>query len=123
MMSAISDLFGPIFAKELVEMARRWRYYLSRIVLGSVLLLVLFVVYENTSHSFRYQKVPSTNAMSYMAEQFFLTVCWVQYAAVYLFVPMFLSGVISGEREEKTLELLFTTQLSNREIIWGKLGS
>jgi ABC-type transport system involved in multi-copper enzyme maturation permease subunit len=121
MMSALSDLFGPIFAKELVEMARRWRYYLSRIAFGSVLLLVLFVVYENTYY--RTRQLPSTKAMSYMAEQFFLTVCWVQYAAVFLLVPMFLSGVIAGERDEKTLELLFTTQLSNREIIWGKLGS
>jgi len=123
MMSLVSDVFGPIFAKELVEMSRRWRYYLSRIAFGSVLLLVLFVVHENMSLALRYRQMSVAKAMATMAEVFFLTVCWVQYLAVYVFVPLFLSGVISGEREQKTLELLFTTQLSDREIVWGKLGS
>ena len=43
--------------------------------------------------------------------------------AVFLFVPLFLSAVVAGEREERTLELLFTTHLTNRQIILGKLGS
>lgn len=62
-------------------------------------------------------------ALSKMAETFFLSYLWTQYVAVYVLVPFFLTGVIAGEREQKTLDLLFTTQLGNREIVFGKLGS
>ncbi len=128
MHSIIIDLFGPIFAKELVEMARRWRYYQNRIILGVVVLFVLFVAYENNRYRYS-MTVAMANAkmvpvgMSKMAEVFFNSYLWVQFLSVFLFVPFFLTGVISGEREQKTLDLLFTTQLRDREIIFGKLGS
>jgi ABC-type transport system involved in multi-copper enzyme maturation permease subunit len=124
MHSIIIDLFGPIFAKELVEMARRWRYYMNRIILGGVVLFVLFVAYENNRQ--RYNPTTATMVpigMSKMAEVFFQSYLWVQFLSVFLFVPFFLTGVISGEREQKTLDLLFTTQLRDRDIIFGKLGS
>src|SRR5437588_1412618 len=58
-----------------------------------------------------------------MAQELFQAVSGVQYGAVFLFVPLFLCGVIASEREERTLDLLFTTRLSDREIVLGKLGS
>jgi ABC-type transport system involved in multi-copper enzyme maturation permease subunit len=121
MLSALSDLFGPIFAKELVEMARRARYYFSRVIYGGVLLFVLFVIFQ--MEQMLLASGLTTRTLSHMAENFFLAVLWVQYFAVLFFVPLFLCGVIAGEREQKTLELLFTTGLSNREIVFGKLGS
>jgi ABC-type transport system involved in multi-copper enzyme maturation permease subunit len=122
MLSALADLFGPIFAKELMEMARRARYYFTRMLYGGVLLFVLFVIFQTEQSLRSFAGVP-VRPMSQMAEDFFLAVLWVQYCAVLFFVPLFLSGVIAGEREQKTLELLFTTSLSNREIVFGKLGS
>lgn len=123
MLSLITDLFGPIFAKEMVEMARRWRYYQNRILFGGLVLVVLLIVYQETQYRYTMTGGFTVNALSKMAETFFLSYLWVQYIAVYLFVPFFLTGVISGEREQKTLDLLFTTQLTNGEIIFGKLGS
>lgn len=123
MLSIITDIFGPIFAKEMVEMARRWRYYQNRIIFGTVLLLVLYIVYQNFRSMYDRQGGWSLATLSKMAEDFFLSYLWVQFLAVFLFVPFFLTGVISGEREQKTLDLLFTTQLNNREIVFGKLGS
>ena len=123
MLSIITDLFGPIFAKEMVEMARRWRYYQNRILFGGLVLVVLLIVYQETQYRYTMTGGFTVNALSKMAETFFLSYLWVQYITVFLFVPFFLTGVISGEREQKTLDLLFTTQLTNREIIFGKLGS
>ncbi len=122
MLSLITDLFGPIFAKEMVEMARRWRYYQNRILFGGLVLVVLLIVYQETYYRYTVRGL-TVNSLSKMAETFFLSYLWVQYITVFLFVPFFLTGVISGEREQKTLDLLFTTQLTNREIIFGKLGS
>lgn len=123
MLSIITDLFGPIFAKEMVEMARRWRYYQNRIIFGCVVLLVLWMVHEQMQWMIRIQGKTTLSMLARMAEGFFLGYLWVQHIAVYIFVPFFLTGVISGEREQKTLDLLFTTQLTNREIIFGKLLS
>ena len=123
MLSIITDLFGPIFAKELVEMARRWRYYQNRVLFGALVLIVLLIVYQETQYIYTGRGGMTTASMAKMAENFFLSYLWVQYLTVFLFVPFFLTGVISGEREQKTLDLLFTTQLTNKEIIFGKLGS
>ncbi|MFT3880010.1 MAG: hypothetical protein QM703_10170 [Gemmatales bacterium] len=123
MLSLITDLFGPIFAKELVEMARRWRYYQNRVLFGVLVLIVLLIVYQETQWIYTMRGGMTTASMAKMAEVFFLSYLWVQYLTVFLFVPFFLTGVISGEREQKTLDLLFTTQLTNKEIIFGKLGS
>jgi ABC-type transport system involved in multi-copper enzyme maturation permease subunit len=43
-------------------------------------------------------------------------------AAILLVTPILIAGTIIDEREKGSLELLLTTDLSNREIIWGKLG-
>lgn len=123
MLSIITDLFGPIFAKEMVEMSRRWRYYQNRIIFGVVVLIVLLMVHQESQYRYMNRGGVTLQTLSKMAEVFFLSYLWVQYLLVYLFVPFFLTGVIAGEREHKTLELLFTTQLGNREIIFGKLGS
>ncbi|MFO0814371.1 MAG: ABC transporter permease subunit [Gemmatales bacterium] len=123
MHSLITDLFGPIFAKEMVEMARRWRYYQNRVLFGALVLFVLFVVYQNTYYRYSNSGGWTLQTLSKMAESFFLSYLWVQFLSVFFFVPFFLTGVIAGEREQKTLDLLFTTQLTNRDIIFGKLGS
>lgn len=38
-------------------------------------------------------------------------------------VPALTSGAIAGEREKQTLEILLTTTLKPRQIVWGKLAS
>lgn len=122
MLRRIAWLFGPIFAKEMIEIARRKRYYLSRVVYGVILLVVLLWVWYQYTRRFRTGGM-DIKQMAALAENLFLAVSIVQYGAVFLFVPLFLCAVIAGEREERTLELLFTTQLRDRQIVLGKLGS
>jgi ABC-2 type transport system permease protein len=112
---------GPVFAKEMVEIARRKRYYLNRVLYGLALLLVLYFVYEN--NRWRWSIAPSIHAMAELAGHFFDASNVLQYIAAYVLVPLFVAGVIASEREERTLELLFTTQLRDREIVLGKLLS
>jgi len=126
MLHFLTLLMGPVFAKEMVEMARRKRYYFNRVLYGLVLLLALFIVFEEFRSRLERQWAPgrlSIRVMALLAEALFHAICSVQYAAVFLLVPLFLSGVIATEREERTLELLFTTHLSDREIVLGKLCS
>jgi ABC-type transport system involved in multi-copper enzyme maturation permease subunit len=114
---------GPVFAKEMVEMARRKRYFFNRVFYGLVLLFTLFVVFQNYSHRNGPGGGYPIRVMAQFADELFIAVSCVQYGAVYLFIPLFVCGVIASEREERTLELLFTTQLQDREIVLGKLLS
>lgn len=123
MLRWLAMLLGPIFAKEMVEMARRKRYYFNRILYGLTLLFVLFLIWDANEWRLRYAGPGVIRVQAEIAEEFYYGVVGVQYAAVVLFAPLFLAGVIASEREEKTLDLLLTTQLRDREIILGKLFS
>ena len=116
-----SELFGPIFAKEMIEMSRRRRYFVNRVLYTAALLLVLFVVYQE--NHWRILHTPGIQMMARLARELFDGVCIQQYVAVYLFVPVFVCAVIAGEREANTLELLFTTSLDDHQIVLGKLAS
>jgi ABC-type transport system involved in multi-copper enzyme maturation permease subunit len=122
MLRPLTFLLGPIFAKEMVEMSRRARYYFNRVFYGSALLIAAFVVWQE--NHWRLQRgFRLIEAMADLANELFLTVSCMQCAAVFLFVPIFLCGVISSEREDRTIDLLFTTSLTDREIVLGKLAS
>jgi ABC-type transport system involved in multi-copper enzyme maturation permease subunit len=112
-----------MFAKEMLEIARRKRYFVNRVLYGLVLLFTVFLVWDSYNELFRSEGRASIRLMARMAGQLFQAVSSVQYGAVFLFVPLFLCGVIASEREERTLELLFTTRLADREIVLGKLAS
>ncbi|HEV3202729.1 MAG TPA: hypothetical protein VGY77_00030, partial [Gemmataceae bacterium] len=52
MLRWLAAIAGPIFAKELVEMGRRKRYFINRIFYGLVLLFSLYVVWESNRWRF-----------------------------------------------------------------------
>lgn len=122
MSSLITNLFGPIFVKDMAELSRHWRTYLYRCLFGALLLVSLGVVYQDFVR-FQHQRPGEIFPLALMSEQFFHTYLWVQFVAVFLLVPLLLSGAIAGEHEKRTLDLLLTTQLRNRDIYFGKLGS
>ena len=117
----IAQFLGPIFAKAITEIARRFRYYLCRTVYGAALVLIMYIVWQE--FQVFAARVGIGNSLARVAGAIFTATSYVQYWAVYLLVPAFLGGVIAGEREERTLELLFITPLSDREIVLGKLFS
>ncbi|MGD9646735.1 MAG: ABC transporter permease [Pirellulales bacterium] len=124
MLRALIALGGPVFGKELVELARRRRYYATRLLYGLALLLAIFIAWEASSFTVTFgSRAPTIADVARLASALFWAVAIVQYGAVYLFVPIMLSGTICSEREEHTLELLFTTHLRDREIVLGKVGS
>lgn len=120
MLNWLARLFGPMFAKEMVELARRPRYVLARVLLGLAVLCGLAVVWSESRFS---TTALGIHEQAILASELMRTVALVQYGAVYLFVPVFVCGLVAGEREAQTLELLFTTHLSDREIVLGKLAS
>ncbi|MCI0685517.1 MAG: ABC transporter permease [Gemmataceae bacterium] len=117
----ITEFLGPIFAKEIIEIARRWRYYMCRGLYGAILVFLLYVAWEQSSALS--MAMGTRNTLARLAGEIFIATSYLQLWSVYLLVPAFLCGVIAGEREEQTLDLLFITPLTDREIVLGKLFS
>ena len=61
--------------------------------------------------------------MAYLGKTIFASVVIIEIFMVTFITPAFTAGAISGERERKTYELLRTTLLSARKLVFGKLAS
>ena len=119
----IEKLLGPIFVKEMLEVSRRKRHYVIRSLYGAALLVACWSVWLDSRPWIHSSDRSPIQAMAQFAEYLFETVCILQYCAIYLFVPVTIAGLIAAEREANSLDLLFTTGLTDREIVFGKLAS
>ncbi|MEW6277858.1 MAG: ABC transporter permease subunit, partial [Candidatus Eremiobacterota bacterium] len=55
-------------------------------------------------------------------KQFFAVQFWIQLVMVVLITPGLTCGLLSSEREKKSLDMLLASRLTAREIVLGKLG-
>jgi ABC-2 type transport system permease protein len=109
---------NPVIVKELRGRMRGWR--------ASVVLTIYLLVISLLTLLF-YWMLQATAGFGPQAPQvgkfmFFGTVVF-QTVMVALLTPAFTAGSITSEREQKTYDLLMTTLLPARSIIFGKLGS
>jgi ABC-type transport system involved in multi-copper enzyme maturation permease subunit len=113
-------LFGPVFHKELLELSRRRSTYFLRAAMGFGLLLI-FLIFANEGG---FRSVLSTaRKQAAIAANVYENWAWYQFWIVCGVMPLLTCGLIAAERETGALPLLFTTHLTNREIILGKLAS
>lgn len=115
-------LLGPVFFYDLVCTARRGRYFAVRTAYAGVLSLLQFWLYYIWTLRFRDKTIPPSE-MANFAETFFLMYVTVQFALVSLITPAYTAGAISEEKEHRTLEYLLATDLTDHEIVLGKLAS
>jgi ABC-type transport system involved in multi-copper enzyme maturation permease subunit len=114
---------GPIFRVEMVSAARRRRYFTLRVLYSAIILFVLWVTYESAAVRLARNGAGGHVPISQTAETaatFFYTFSWIQIAGILLVAPAMAVGTIATERERRTIEYLFTTDLSNIEIVLGK---
>ncbi|MCC6124642.1 MAG: ABC transporter permease subunit [Pirellulales bacterium] len=109
---------GPMFFLEMVTSARRTRYFVIRALYAVVLLLCLLMIYNDSAFSNREADIATLARFSY---SFFVAFSILQLLLVVGLGPAMSAGTIATERERKTIEHLFVTQLSNAEIVLGKL--
>lgn len=92
-----------------------WGLFIFNGILAMLGLLVFYVAFgEQSSYS--------TINYSRMLEVY-IVICLIEMCLVAFIVPSVAAGSIAGEREKQTLEILLTTRLTSRQIIWGKLLS
>jgi ABC-type transport system involved in multi-copper enzyme maturation permease subunit len=113
------QLLGPHFYYDVVRLARRGRSTILRVVYIIAMFVGLFFVYE----SMHVTTAMSQNDLARVSDRFAYTLFMVQNLAIAVLAPAYLGSAIAEEKERHTLELLFTTHLSDTEIILGKLTS
>lgn len=128
------SLFGSLVWWELVRLARRCETSRSRILLLYLLLLAiaLFTLWWSSPSSLLLllRGIGDPLSLGRMSVdqksvgRFTESLAFVLFAAQLLFVaivtPAYAASAVSGEKDRQTLPLLLTTELSDREIVWGK---
>ena len=110
--------FGPFVAKELLEVCRRPRYYLVRVSLALVVLAAMAVVSNESG-----DVLGGLSDLPEFGRRCFVAWLWCQACVLGLLTPPLVGGLIAWEREQGSLDLLFTTDLRDYEIVLGKVAS
>ncbi|MEM9354070.1 MAG: ABC transporter permease [Planctomycetota bacterium] len=117
-------MVGPLFRVEMVATARQGRFFALRVLYGALILLAMWSAFETAgsfNRGFGGGQTTSIQASAARANAFFVAYTWLQTLAILAVAPAIASGTVATERERRTIEYLFVTDLSNREIILDKL--
>jgi ABC-type transport system involved in multi-copper enzyme maturation permease subunit len=118
-------MLGPVFHAELLTTARRARYYAVRAVYVMAVLCVLWSSYES---SFGTRAISGSgdypvSLMTEFAARLFQSFGITQAVTVLALTPALVAGTIATEKQRKTLHYLLASELSSRDIVFGKLAA
>ena len=119
---------GPVFVYESITAARRWQHFAMRA--GTVCLMLMsmsllgFLLYSQFSGSqFGSNTDVPLKFLAQLGSYFYYAISGVQVTLVLLAAPAATSGAICLDRARGALTHIFVTDLSDREIVLGKLGA
>jgi ABC-type transport system involved in multi-copper enzyme maturation permease subunit len=108
---------GPHFYFDLIRLPRKgWSTFFRCLYLG-VLLLGLTVMYEGRRHT-----INNLGDYARFAHSFAYTLIVMQDILVLVLLPVYVASAVAEERENQTLEALFVSPLTDRQIVLGKFG-
>src|SRR4051812_22122857 len=110
-------MIGPHFYFDLIRLPRKGWSTFFRCLYLLILLVGLAVMYESQRHYIH-------NAGDYarFAQSFAYTLIVLQDILVLFLLPVYVASAIAEERENQTLEALFISPLTDRQIVLGKFG-
>lgn len=120
---------GPVFRHEMLSAGRKRRYFWAVVVVGLAMLALLTLGYATVSEANRIARYASGADSSQLSiagvarltSTFYVMFAWATMIGVLLITPVVTAGAIATERERRTIEYLFATDLSNSEIVFDKL--
>jgi hypothetical protein len=114
---------GPVFVFESLVAARRWTYYAGRTVFGLILLIALAIAWYNTKFNFAYGTMTPRQQLARMGQAFFGAIAGVELTLILFVAPAATAGAICLDRARGTLSHMMMTDLSDVEIVVGKLAA
>jgi ABC-type transport system involved in multi-copper enzyme maturation permease subunit len=122
-------MFGPLVRFELRRMSRRHRVHLWRSLYALVLAILVFIAYsaffpldEVPLFSTHGNVLPLKQTAAFSTVVFTVFIVW-QFISLIAMTPGMTADVVSEEKDRKTIEFLLITDLSNWEILAGKLAA
>ncbi len=113
---------GPVFVYEWITGSRRWQTYAMRSIF--VLGLLIATLFGARSWSMSGAAgTPTIAAMAALGEKMFVSVVGTQLVLVLLAAPAATAGSICLDRSRGSLTHLLVTDLSDAEIVLGKLAA
>lgn len=111
-------LMNPVMNKEFKLRFRSFKSFLGLMfyLIAISVILVGFIFIESAAYGSNYFRPQDSRVM-------FMVLSYIQLGLVMFVTPGLTAGVISGEREKQTLNILLTTTQTSTEIIIGKLLS
>ncbi|MBX6314208.1 MAG: ABC transporter permease, partial [Isosphaeraceae bacterium] len=111
---------GPVFAYEWLITARKWQVYALRSLFVAALLVGLALVWASEVAG---RQVVSIRQLASIGQRFYYALVGTQLALVLLAAPAATAGAICLDKGRGTLAHLLVTDLSDAEIVLGKLAA
>ena len=111
-------LIGPVFTRELVTAPRRMRFYAAPAVYVAGLLVLMCTAWLLLLGT---QQVRNVGNMARFGVALFQFLTPLQLVLAIFFSAMATASAVAQEKDRRTLELLLLTNLSNAELVLGKL--
>ncbi len=118
---------GPVFVYEWLTTARRWQLYAMRVLfVGAILAGLAFVLHqtmlEREALGRGARETVSLQELAEFGEAIYMTIAIVELTLVLLAAPAATAGAVCLDKARGTLDHMLATDLSNAEIVLGKLG-
>jgi len=111
---------GPVFGYEWIAWSRRWQWYATRTLFAGMLLAALLVVFSSSQAS---PGGMTFRDLARLGESFFVAVIGTQLTLVLLAAPAATAGSVCADRASGMLSHVLVTDLSDSEIVLGKLAA
>lgn len=111
---------GPVFFYEWLTASRRWQLYAVRALFVAVLFAALALVWYSSLEG---NDQPTRRMLARIGEGFFYAITGTELALVLLAAPAATAGSVCLDKARGTLLHLLVTDLSNAEIVFGKLAA
>jgi ABC-type Na+ efflux pump permease subunit len=109
---------GPIIAREVLTAPRPLRYYMWRASFVCFLFILLWTAWQSIVG---WQNVIEVGVLARFGAVIYWMFAMLQLTLMLFFAPLFTAAAVSYEKDRRTFTLLMMTDLSDLEIVLGKL--
>jgi ABC-type transport system involved in multi-copper enzyme maturation permease subunit len=111
---------GPVFTREVVTAPRRIRFYVTRTIYPTALLLLICTAWLLMAGT---QPVSSLGELARFGQRLFQILAPLQLALVTFLSALFSASAVAQEKDRRTLVLLLLSRLRSSELVLGKLAA
>lgn len=109
---------GPVFGLECLASPRRWQMYAGRVLFVGLMLAGMWLIWSSLPED---ELITNFNVLQNLGRRLVSILMMTQLLAVLLAAPAATAGSICVDKSRGVLHHVFVTDLSDREIVLGKL--